>query len=64
MNEIQRIADSFQQDEHRMLERSSEAEAQAVRSRSLGELSGLAILVLLTLATVAIERDARAGNSR
>ena len=59
MNSIRRIADSFQEDEHRVLERSSEAEAQAVRSRARGGLSGLAILILLALATIAIERDTR-----
>jgi PAS domain S-box-containing protein len=59
MDEIRRIADSFQEDEDRMLERSSAAEAQAVRSRSLGGVNGLAILVLLVMATIAIERDTR-----
>ena len=59
MEEIQRIADSFQKDEQQTLERSAEAEAQAVRSRKRGGWSGLAILILLTLATIAIERDTR-----
>src|SRR5260370_32809598 len=59
MNRIRRIADSFQEDEHRILGRSTEAEAQAVRSRARGGLSGLAILILLALATIAIERDTR-----
>jgi PAS domain S-box-containing protein len=59
MDEIRGIADDLQEDGRRMLERSSEAEAQAVRSRSLGGLSGLAILILLILATIAIERDTR-----
>jgi len=46
-------------DEHGMLGRSTEAETQAVRSRARGGLSGLAILILLGMATVAIERDTR-----
>jgi PAS domain S-box-containing protein len=59
MDEIQRIADSLQEEGGRLLQRSSEAEAQAVRSRARGGLSGLAILVLLALALFAIERDTR-----
>jgi PAS domain S-box-containing protein len=60
MDDIRRIADNLQEEEHRMLARRlSEAEAQVVRSRGWGGLNGLAILVMLTLATVAIERDTR-----
>lgn len=60
MDDIQRIADSMQEEEHLTLARRlSEAEAQVARSRGWGSLNGLAILVLLTLATVAIERDMR-----
>ncbi len=36
MDEIRRIADRFQEDEHGMLGRSTEAETQAVRSRARG----------------------------
>jgi PAS domain S-box-containing protein len=60
MDDIRRITSSLQEEEHRMLaQRSSEAEAQVVRSRGLGGLNGIAILVLLVLATIAIERDTR-----
>jgi PAS domain S-box-containing protein len=60
MDDIRRIADSLQEDEHlTLVQRSSEAEAQVVRSRGLAVLSGLAILVLLTGATIAFERDTR-----
>ena len=60
MDDIRQVADSLQEEEHRMLaKRSSEAEAQVVRSRGLGALNGVAILVLLVLATIAIERDTR-----
>jgi PAS domain S-box-containing protein len=58
MDDIRRITSSLQEEEHLMLaRRSSEAEAQVVRSRGRGGLNGLAILVLLTLGTIAIERD-------
>jgi PAS domain S-box-containing protein len=60
MDDIRRIADSLLVEEHRMLARRlSEAEAQVVRSRGWGGLNGLAILVMLVLATIAIERDTR-----
>jgi PAS domain S-box-containing protein len=60
MDDIRRITSALQEEEHRMLaQRSSEAEAQMVRSRGLGGLNGIAILVLLVLATIAIERDTR-----
>ena len=59
MDEIQRIADTLQEEEHGMLERLSEGEAQAVRSRARGGISAIAILVLLALSTIAIERDTR-----
>ena len=60
MDDIRRITSALQEEEHRMLaQRSSEAEAQVVRSRGLGGLNGIAILGLLTLATIAIERDTR-----
>jgi PAS domain S-box-containing protein len=60
MDDIRRIADSLLDEEHRMLARRlSEAEAQVVLSRRWGGLNGLAILVMLTLATIAIERDTR-----
>ena len=60
MDDIRRITSSLQEEEHRMLaQRSSEAEAQVVRSRGLGGLNGISILVMLVLATIAIERDTR-----
>jgi PAS domain S-box-containing protein len=60
MDDIRRITDSVQEEEHlTLVRRSSEAEAQVVRSRSLAGLSGLAILTLLTGATIAFERDTR-----
>jgi PAS domain S-box-containing protein len=60
MDDIRRVAGRLQAEEQTLLaRRSAEAETLVVRSRSLAGLSGLAILVLLTFATIAIERDTR-----
>jgi PAS domain S-box-containing protein len=60
MDDIRRLAGALQEEEYRLLaRRSSEAEAQVMRSRGWGALNGTAILVLFTLATIAIERDTR-----
>jgi signal transduction histidine kinase len=61
MDEIRRIADKVLEEEHRILapQRLSEAEAQLARSMAWGAVNGLAILGLLTLLTIAVERNAR-----